>query len=94
MFEHFYDITEPLHYTKLKAELEAKGFERDKFHQDRFHRVTKFPWWKFWLKESELVIVGHLVWFYEKTGSTSDSHSRVKCWGRSTASLEGLMENL
>jgi hypothetical protein len=95
MHEHFYDVTEPLHYTELKAKIEAMGFVQDKCFNDRFHRVKKYPWWKrFWFHRSELVILGHLVWFYEKTEADLDSNASFKCWGRSNASFNELLESL
>lgn len=93
MFEHL-DVTEPLHYTELKAKLLALGFVQDKCFNDRFLRVAKHPWWKFWLRGEELVVLGHLVWFYEKREDTWDSNGVVKCWGRSNASFDELVTTL
>jgi hypothetical protein len=88
---------EPLNFTVLKTKLEAKGFKQGTIpYCDYFSRKRKAgSWWKFWLPISyELVIVRHLIWFYEKKEIGWDSKLEIKTWGRNQKSLEGFMETL
>lgn len=89
-------MSEPLNFVALKQKLVAMGFkQRENPYCDHFKRCRRYPWWKFWHNtDYELIIVGHLVWFYEKHEADWSSDSRIKTWGTDQTELETLLETL
>lgn len=88
-----------LNFTLLKEKLKAKGFKQlDIPHRDSFLRIGSRPWWgyawPFYTRTVELVIVGHLVWFYEKKEVGWDAKLECRTWGKDQRSIDDLIETL
>jgi hypothetical protein len=99
---HIHVIATPtpsLNFTTLKETLEAKGFTQLVIpRRDSFLRVGPRPWWgyawPFYTRKVEVVIVGHLVWFYEKKEVGWNSKLEFKTWGSDQKSIDDLLETL
>lgn len=88
-----------LNFTAIKGQLVARGFEQLKSpYQDRFLRVAPRPWWRslwpFYTRLVEVVIVGRMVWFYEKKEIGWRAKLESKCWGRNQLSFERVLKTL
>ena len=88
-----------LNFTALKEKLEAKGFKQlDIPCRDNFLRLSPRPWWglfwPFYTHVAEVVILCHLVWFYEKKEIGWNSKLEYKTWGKNQKSLEDLLETV
>lgn len=88
-----------LNFTAIKDELEAKGFMQLEIpYRDWFLRISPRPWWAslwpFYRRLIEIVVVGHLVWFYEKKEAGWKAKLESKCWGRDQLSFERVLKTL